>query len=113
MIASSAADIFRVNTRFFWHLGKIPSGLGVRQPGRLNKSTILYGKPLIVALFCHSGVLGVMGKSNTRENLVLRLARVLASGLILNATFPVDILAQATRPLTAVTQSATAQPFNA
>jgi hypothetical protein len=48
---------------------------------------------------------------NIRENRIGRLARVLASSLILNATFPLDALAQATP--TAVAQSATTQPFNA
>src|SRR3954452_22196590 len=54
-----------------------------------------------------------MGESNIRENIVVRLARVLASGLILNATFPFDVLAQATPPPTAVAQPATGQSFNA
>jgi hypothetical protein len=50
---------------------------------------------------------------NIRENIVVRLARVLASGLILNATFPFDVLAQATPPPMAVAQPATGQSFNA
>jgi Protein of unknown function (DUF3300) len=50
---------------------------------------------------------------NSRENVVLGLARVLASGLILNATFPFDALAQATPPPTAVAQPANSQSFNA
>jgi Protein of unknown function (DUF3300) len=50
---------------------------------------------------------------NSRENIVVRLARVLASGLILNATFPFDALAQATPPPTAVAQPANSQSFNA
>src|SRR5690348_10956911 len=50
---------------------------------------------------------------NSRENIVVRLARVLASGLILNATFPFDVLAQATPPPTAAAQPATGQSFNA
>src|SRR4051795_2078778 len=54
-----------------------------------------------------------MGESNIRENIVVRLARVLASGLILNATFPFDVLAQATPPPTAIAQPATGQSFNA
>src|SRR5690348_12112462 len=50
---------------------------------------------------------------NSRENIVVRLARVLASGLILNATFPFDVGAQATPPPTAVAQPAASQSFNA
>jgi Protein of unknown function (DUF3300) len=50
---------------------------------------------------------------NSREYSVVGLARVLASGLILNATFPFDVLAQATPPPTAVAQPANSQSFNA
>src|SRR5215472_6577478 len=39
-----------------------------------------------------------------------RLMRIVASSLILNATFPIDVFAQSTQP-TAV-EPATAQPFN-
>ena len=50
---------------------------------------------------------------NGRKNIAVRLARILASGLILNATFPLDVLAQATPPPTAVAQPANSQSFNA
>ncbi len=50
---------------------------------------------------------------NGRKNIAVRLARILASGLILNATFPLDALAQATPPPTAVAQPANSQSFNA
>nr|WP_294556291.1 DUF3300 domain-containing protein [uncultured Rhodopila sp.] len=44
---------------------------------------------------------------------MVRLAKILASLLILNATFPVDVFAQATPPPAAVAQPATGQSFNA
>jgi Protein of unknown function (DUF3300) len=50
---------------------------------------------------------------NIRGNIVVSLARVLASGLILNAAFPSDVLAQATALPTAVAQPAAGQSFTA
>ena len=50
---------------------------------------------------------------NNRKSIVVRLARVLASGLIFNATFPFDALAQATPPPRVVAQPTVGQSFNA
>jgi hypothetical protein len=50
---------------------------------------------------------------NSRDNIVVRLARFLASALILNATFPLDVLAQATPPPAAAPQPTSGQSFNA
>src|SRR4051794_38711154 len=68
---------------------------------------------IIVALLRHSGVLTPMRGRNSRESIVVRLARVLASGLILNATFPLDVLAQATPSPAVVAQPTAGQSFNA
>jgi hypothetical protein len=48
-----------------------------------------------------------------RGNFVVSLARVLASRLILNATFPFDVLAQANPLATAIAQPAAGQSLNA
>jgi hypothetical protein len=68
---------------------------------------------IIVALFWHSSVLRIMRGRDIRGNIVVSLARVLASSLILNATFPFNVLAQANPLATAVAQPAAGQSLNA
>ena len=56
-------------------------------------------------------MIGRSGRSAWHVGLVGRLTRVLASGLMLNAAFPLDVLGQGSP--TAVAQSTTTQKFNA
>jgi hypothetical protein len=105
--------MFRMNARFIRYLARyIPNSAVASQAGSQVGSAARKAL-IIVALSCHSLVLSVMRRRNSRENIVVTLARVLASGLILNATFPVDILAQAAARPTAVVQPAVSQSFNA
>src|SRR4051794_30200485 len=58
-------------------------------------------------LICaHQGI----SSASARVHVVWRIMRVLASGLILNATFPFDVLAQ--KPAATSAQPAAGQPFS-